>query len=297
MVKLYSVIKVNQRGLLKTWQGLPVTCLVVRLQDLVTPRTFRFNKTFYEIKEKGSIHKFLGFDGKIILSLVMRDEIISKFNEVMYSKAINTLMPDFYTTPDGETYDCEEEISWREIKRCIIETSKLIKLCPNSIPLGHVKGCTKTQILTHIRYLKVMGIHDYIFHTGDFFRHGNNIYIQKAKSFVSLIRPYARTLILHGMGSQRRIQEFSFADAYISLNHLVQALRGRRYVGTRTESYEGGFCPEIVRHNLSEMLKNIRKANQQKKLFDGGVFLWEVDQGLVDPAMLEAELEAVIQAV
>ena len=154
MTKLYPVIKINEPSVLNVWKGLPIEVLVVRLQDLICPRSLNLNSTFLQIKEKRGIHKFLDFDGKIILSLIMKDRMIHGFNPYRYLEVIDTLKPDFYTTVDCETYEKEELVSKAEIKRSFLETSRLIRLCKDSKPIGQVKGCTKSQINTHLTLLK-----------------------------------------------------------------------------------------------------------------------------------------------
>ena len=128
MVKLYFIVKVNEPSIVNVQKGLPLDCLVIMLQDLISPNTLKLNKTFYEIKRSGGIHNFLGFKGKIILTLVMKDRFISKLDEIRYAEIINTLKPDFYTTVDGETYEGEKEVAYGEIERCFAETKKLVKL-------------------------------------------------------------------------------------------------------------------------------------------------------------------------
>lgn len=290
MVEIYPVIKVNEPSISYIWQGLPLDCLVVRLQDLISPFTFEFNNVFYKIKEANGIHNFLGFNGKIILSLVMKDVFIHQFDEDRYAEVINTLKPDFYTTVDGETYEGEIETSKQEIKRCFIETAKLITLCPNSKPIGQVKGCSKHHLLCHIHLLKSIGINDFIFHVGDFFRNGEPIMRQLAKEYALLIRKYADTLILYGMGSQKRLLEFSFADAYITFNYFVKAINGKKYARVNKMDYLGGYSPSIVKHNLIEMIKNVANIKKQKKLIEGGVCLWEEVKEEQEQLMLKAEV-------
>lgn len=286
MVDLYPVVKVNEPSIAWTWKNLDLGYLVVRLQDLISPHTYKLNKTFYDIKQKGGVHAFLGFSGKIILSLVMKDKLIANFGFVKCVEVINTLKPDFYTTPDGETYEGEEALSWKEIRRCFSETIKLIESCPHSKPIGHVKGCTRMQIFKHITLFKMVGIEDIMLHTGDFFRNNSPRMKLRAKEYALQIRKHAKTLILYGMGSQKRLHEFSFADAYITFNHFVTAINGRKYVGVNQISYTGGYKPKIVRENLIEMIKNINNIKKQTKLIEGGVCPWVEEQEEQDHLIL-----------
>lgn len=290
MVKLYPIVKLNEPSLLKVWQGQGYDIIVVRVQDIVSLRTGKPNSTFYKIKECGGVHDFLGFDGKIILSLIMKDDLIAKFDEYKYADIINTLKPDFYTTVDAETYDQEFNLSKNEVKRCSIETARLKNLCPNSSPIGQVKGSCKKHLYSHIQLLKSIGIKDFVFHVGDFFRNGSPSMISKAKDYALFIKKNTDSLILYGMGCQKKLLEFCFADAYVTFNHFVKAVNGKKYSGTCEYNYGGGYKPEIVKANLDEIAKNIKNMQFQKKLFEGGVCPWEADTEVVtDQALLELE--------
>ena len=286
MVKFYPVVKLNEPSLLAVWKGQGFDCIVVRLQDVISLRTGKPNKTFYQIKECGGVHNFLDFDGKIILSLIMKDELLPKFDEVRYSELINTLNPDLFTTVDAETYEHEFYTSKNEVKRSSIETLKLIKLCPNSKPIGQVKGSSKKHLYSHIQLLKSIGITDFVFHVGDFFRNGSPNMISKAKDYSLFIKKHVDSLILYGMGCQKRLLEFSFADAYVTFNHFVKAVNGKKYAGPCEYNYGGGYKPEVVKDNLTQIVKNMSKTNYQKKLIKGGVCPWEAVTEEKERAML-----------
>jgi hypothetical protein len=294
MVEYFPIVKLNQPSIMGVYKGLPIKCIVVRLQDLISPYTSKPNKIFYKIKTAGGIHNFLSFNGTIILSLIMKDKHIFNFNSKKYCEIIDGLKPDFYTTVDGETYQNEEDTSLEEIKRSFIETNEIIKNNSYSKPIGLIKGCNKRQILAHIKLFKLIGVNDFIFHVGDFFREGKEDMITLAKNYSSLIKKHANTLILYGMGSQKRILEFSFADGYVSFNFLVKALKGKKYDGTKLIEYkqkEKKFSYDTVKHNLKEMLKNIENVNNQEKLIEGGKCKWVVDQEEREFVTLKAETQ------
>jgi len=267
MVILIPIVKLDNRNTFGVIDAVPVEFVAVRLQDLVSERTFEFNKTFHDIVSAGGLHDFLGFSGSIILSLIMKDEIIANFRLEKYAFGINSLMPDYYTTTDGETYDGEYSLSLKEIHRIHKENTKLVRICPNCSPIGLVKGCTENQIELHIKLLKSLGITDFAFHVGDFFRHGRIDMIHKARSFSHQIRRHTKFLILYGMGSQRRLVEFSFADAYVTFNHFVTAMNGMKFAGTKKVKYTGGYDPAIIISNFVEMYKNVSSLNKQTKLY------------------------------
>lgn len=266
MVILSPVIRLDVKETFGVLRAVPVELLVVRLQDLISKKTFNFNKTYKDVISAGGLHNYLDFHGHIILSLVMRDEIISNLGPEKYAIAINSLFPDSFTTIDGETYEGEYWLSLKEIERIHTENRDLVKLCPKCQPLGLVKGCTITQIEHHIELLKSLGIEDFVFHVGDYLRHGNPDMILKARRFSHRIRKHARRLILYGMGSQERLIEFSFADIYVTFNHFVTAKNGMKFVGTKKVKYIGSFNPQIVVNNFVQMYKNVESLKEQLRL-------------------------------
>lgn len=286
---LFPIIRLDDSSLRDAWRAIPTRFLIVRLQDVITKDSVQFNKTFRDIVKAGSLHNFLGFRGPIILSSIMRDDLISRADIVMYIHAIKSLKPDFFITPDGETYDKETEISQKEIRRALSETNIIIKNCPNTIPIGLVKGCNEFQVECHTRALKEMGIDYFVFHVGDFFRNGDDKMIRKARFLSSKICPYAKRLILYGMGSQKRLLEFSFADAYATFNYFTVAKYGMIYQGTKKIKYIGGYNTSIVKNNLIEMYKNTLSLQKQTRLV-GGLKPWVGEQGETELVTHQTEI-------
>jgi hypothetical protein len=168
-------------------------------------------------------------------------------------------------------------MSWKEIRRISKDTVELIRLCPGIVPVGHVKGCNSFQVRYHLSFLQRIGIGIFIFHTGDFFRNGDHNLIQKAKHYCSLIKKEDNTLILHGMGSQKMIIEFSFADIYCTYSHMITARTGQYYCDTKKRKYSTGDVKEIAYLNLDQMFKNLKITQIQTKLFEGGNCIWAED--------------------
>jgi hypothetical protein len=274
MVKYYPTIKLNQPSIRNVWKGLLLDVIFIRLQDILCSKTSKLNNIFYDIQAAGGIHAYLNFDGIIILSLIMRDKLISMFDENRYAEVIKAIKPDCITTVDGETYEGEEVKSLDELKRMVMQTSKLLKLCPEVVPIGQIKGCTEKQILFHLDMLKALGITKFIFHVGDFFRNGNKDAIARAKKYITAIHKQTDSLILYGLGSQKRIYEFSFVNGYASLSYFVKARHGKKLFGTNELSgYHYNY--DLVRHNLEQIMLNIKHINEQKKLIEGGKCIWE----------------------
>ena len=267
MVTLSPIVRLDVKETFDVFKAVPVEMVVVRLQDLVSKRTYNFNKTYNDAISAGGLHNFLDFHGHILLSLIMKDEIIVNFQPQKYAYVINSLAPDSYTTIDGQTYEGEYSLSSREIERIYIESKELVKLCPRHQPLGLVKGCTENQIERHMELLKSLEIEDFVFHVGDFLRHGDPNMIMKARSFSHRMRKNAKRLILYGIGSQERLLEFSFADVYVSFNHFVTAKNGMKFVGTKKVKYSGSYSPKIVVDNFIQMYKNVESLKKQSRLF------------------------------
>lgn len=305
MTKFFPILKTNQPSLSAVHKNLPLKVVVVRLQDLVSS-TYNFNSILDQIKDVGGIHNHLEFYGDVVLSSIMRDDILPHFTAEKYAMAIDLLKPNFYTTPDCETYEGEViklpdgrifygnvEKSLNQIQKSLSITRKIIPLCPNSMPLGQVKGCNIEQLKFHISQLKSMGINDYVFHVGDFFRHGNPVFIQKAKLYATLVKSLSRTLMLYGMGSQAKLGEYSFANSYASMNYFIKARRGQEYVGTKLRRANEKYSPSLARKNLIQMLNNMNNTHFQTKLTEYmEVPKWEEDTVSNVSAMPEEAMAA-----
>jgi len=112
-----------------------------------------------EILRKASskgLHDFLGFNGRVFLSLVMPDELLDKLRIEDYFKLIDALRPDATTIPDNYTYvDDPLFLSWSQTVKLVSLADDFLKL---DIPLiGLVKGANHLQIDWAIRKQVEMG--------------------------------------------------------------------------------------------------------------------------------------------
>ncbi|MEM3390322.1 MAG: hypothetical protein QW491_13085 [Thermoproteota archaeon] len=112
-------------------------------------------KILKEVSSKG-LHDFLGFNGRIFLSMVMPDELIDKLRLEDYFKLINDLRPDATMIPDNYTYvDDPLFLSWSQTVKLVSLANDFLKL---DIPLiGLVKGANHLQIDWAIRKQVEMG--------------------------------------------------------------------------------------------------------------------------------------------
>ncbi|GAH58616.1 unnamed protein product [marine sediment metagenome] len=248
--------------------------IVIRAQDLLTQKTCKPNKTFYEIKSSGGIHSYLDYDGIIILSLIMKDYLIEKNNPKKYAEIIKGILPDAYTSVDGQTYEGKETIAINEIKRISKETLELMKLCPNIPIIGHVKGCNYLQVRLHLSLLKRLGLKNFIFHVGDFLRNGDENMINKAKYLSSIIKKGGGFLLLYGIGSEKRFLEFSFADIYITYGHVFNAIKGKYLHNSKKKRYSNQNPMKVALFNLHSLLLKVKDIKKQTKLFVGGKCPW-----------------------
>ncbi len=240
--------------------------VAVRAQDLLTRKGGDLTELFYKIKNSGGIHKFLDYRGKIILSSIMRDDLLKKTNIPIWSDLLEGLKPNYFMTPDCETYDNDYNYGKKQLKKSLIETIELMRLFPEVRPIGLVKGCDRSQILFYYNILKNLGIKIFALHSGDFLRHGDSGQIQKLKNYASLIKKDNNLLLLSGFGSQKRLEEFSFVDGCITYSHMVNAQNNIIFEGRRRVKNTKMTYLEQGKHNLKMMILNLTDSLKQTKL-------------------------------
>jgi len=283
---IIPLVRVDCEKSIKLAKAINSPIIVIPIYDLISRKTAQPNKLFNKIKACGGIHNFLDYHGVIILSLIMKDELICKSRPKKYSRIIKGIKPDTYTSVDGATY-CKQDLkSWKEVIRLSKETKELMKLCPKIKPIGHVKGCNSIQIKSHLDYLKKLGINIFIFHASDFFRNGDESMIQQAKHFCSLIKEKDNVLLVYGVGSPKRMLEFSFCDFFITYSHFVNAKKGKIFRGTKKSKFSKHSVYKAALHNFKEFLTYLKSLKYQTKLFSGGKCKWVEEQ---------QELQLVIQ--
>ena len=166
---LWPVVKLGEPLTYRPWEVIPVRVVVVKGTDLFDRRGGG-RPIYHEILAQGGIHKYLGFNGEIILSSIMPDIIVKAVTKELYADAVNKLGVDGYFTPDGETYLGEKHLGVYEVNRMLQETEYLLRTCTKSKPIGLVKGHDSEQMCAHANALKALGIGNMIFHAGDFSR-------------------------------------------------------------------------------------------------------------------------------
>ncbi len=243
--------------------------MVIPIYDFISS-TGNLNQKFDEVVRCGGLHNFLKYPGIVILSSIMNDDLVKKFGSYQeYANLINGLKPDFYFTPDGETYERRDEKSLLEIRRLSLLTKELIKLCPHSKPIGLVKGSNRLQIIGYRNFLKELGINIFAFHVGDFFRNGSREMIRRARYYCSLIKEKENFLMLYGLGSPSMMLEFSFSDMFITYTHFVNAKHKKIFIEKKKIKFFRGSVYRAALHNFRQLLMYLNDLKCQTKLFGG----------------------------
>jgi len=121
------------------WNDLPLPWIVVRLAELVK------DKALMQSVSSRGLHEFLGFNGKILLSTVMEDELLDELMPKDYVRMINDIRPDATMTPDSYTYiDDPLCLSWEQTLKQATFSRAFSEL---DIPVvGVIKGVIWKQI-------------------------------------------------------------------------------------------------------------------------------------------------------
>lgn len=142
----------------------------------------------------------------------------------------------------------------------------MLSLVKFSKPVGLVKGCSEAQVIGQVDFLKSHGIDEFVFHISDFFRHHRLDEIRRGRSLAVTAHKNSKKLTLYGYGSQKRLQEYAFADRLITSAHFRAALYGWKFSGTKQVKYKGGYSEKIVNNNFLELYNNVKNLNYQKCL-------------------------------
>jgi hypothetical protein len=252
---LFPIIKLDEPDTYAPWLDVECQGVVIKAQHLLSKNGKRTNKIFDQIEKSGGIHPFLAYDGPVIISSIMPDKTLLGFSPDSYAEMIEVLRPDSYITPDGETYFGEHARSSREIRRMIIDSERLIRLCPDSHPIGLVKGCTLQQIGTHTEALLNLGISQFTFHASDYLRRGPAWVTDRAIQFSQIIRHKVPSFLIYGVGAMTSLQSFNFADGFITQSHFVNAYYGRK----NCDENETSPNKKITRKEIMDILQRIKK--------------------------------------
>ncbi|OPY37889.1 MAG: hypothetical protein A4E35_00944 [Methanoregula sp. PtaU1.Bin051] len=240
--------------------------VVIKAQQILSTDGKRTNKIYDKIKAAGGIHPFLGYEGIIILSSIMPDKAIYGFSAEAYAEMIDAIRPDFYLTPDGETYLGEIEISALEISRVVSDSKYLIASCLHSHPIGLIKGCNLQQIDNHTVQLLELGLSRFVFHAGEYLCRGTLCATDMGIAFASAIRKRVPWLGIYGIGAMKSLRSYSFADGYITQSHFVNPFYGRFRDPERMNNSSQEISRDDIMNELSHINQDISAIELQSTL-------------------------------
>ncbi|MBO3800554.1 MAG: hypothetical protein FGF52_05845 [Candidatus Brockarchaeota archaeon] len=185
-----------------------------------------------EVLNKASskgLHDFLGFSGRIFLSLVMPDELLDRLRIEDYFKLINDLRPDATTIPDSYTYvDDPLFLSWSQTVKLVSLANDFLKL---DIPLiGSVKGANHLQIDWTIRKQVEMGFVSFAMPVRELFE--DNLLDDLLPGALMSLRWFSKKiktnfeLLLYGIGHRLK---YGGISSYSNLSWFLEAKHGRYY--------------------------------------------------------------------
>jgi hypothetical protein len=175
------------------------------------------------------LHDYLGFDGKILLSTVMPDELIDKLRMDDYSMLIKDLRPDATMVPDNYTYtDVPLHQSWSQTIRLASFANDFLEL---DIPtIGLIKGGNLRQMEWIIRREVEMGYVSFVMPARELYNEGS---IDEYLPYVlTTIKRSTRAhekkfeLLLYGIG--QNLSRYK-GISYSNLSWFIEAKRAGYY--------------------------------------------------------------------
>lgn len=132
------------------WTDFQLPMVVVRLAELIGKRGI-----LSQVSKTG-LQDFLGYDGRIILSTIMPDELIDELEHKDYLRLITELKPDATMIPDNYTYyDDPLYLSWSQTIRLARNAFSFLEL---EMPvIGLIKGAVPGQVSWSMQRLIEMG--------------------------------------------------------------------------------------------------------------------------------------------
>lgn len=135
------------------WPDVVRTAIIVRLGEILTD-----DKLKEEVSGKG-LHDYLGFDGHIMLSTVMPDELLDRLTVDGLKVLIKDLQPDSCMVPDCYTYmDDPQLMSWQQLFKMLNQTQELSDQDMDIPVIGLVKGASRKQIIYCTERLLKVGL-------------------------------------------------------------------------------------------------------------------------------------------
>ena len=206
------------------WHDLSLPWIVVRLAELVK------NADLLKGVSSRGLHDFLGFDGKILLSTVMEDELLDELTPDDYIGMINDIRPDATMTPDSYTYQDDPLcLSWEQTLKQAAFSSAFSEL---DIPVvGLVKGVIWKQIAWSAGKAMELGCDSLVIPSRELAKLG--LLDGMISAVMSVIRKDKEDaqLLLYGLSYPRRGKGKFFCSG---LSWFIGAKKGYYYKGQKS---------------------------------------------------------------
>ena len=138
-------------------------CICVRLQQILS------NRDVWSISSAKSLRDILNFNGYILLSTIMPDELIDQLDVKIIVNLIRRLDPDIVMSMDYYTYfDDPLHISWFQVLTGIQYITGMSNIQKPLLPI--IKGASPIQVKTILNFLKRSNCEYVIFPVREFVR-------------------------------------------------------------------------------------------------------------------------------
>ncbi|MBO3808606.1 MAG: hypothetical protein FGF50_03325 [Candidatus Brockarchaeota archaeon] len=200
------------------------------------------DKTLLEEASLKGLHDFLGFNGRIFLSLVMPDELLDKLRFKDYFRLVKNLGPDATMIPDNYTYvDDPLFLSWSQTVRLVSLANDFLKL--DTPLIGLIKGANHLQIDWAIRKQVEMGFVSFAMPVRELLE--DNVLGDLLPGALMSLKYFSKRtktdfeLLLYGIGRRLKYREMF---SYSNLSWFLEAKQGHYFKGGKLYNFKD---PEI----------------------------------------------------
>ncbi|MEM2088231.1 MAG: hypothetical protein QXF52_06085 [Thermoproteota archaeon] len=216
------------------------------------------------------LRDFLGFDGRVFLSLVMPDELLDKLRTADYFRLIKDLGPDATMIPDNYTYvDDPLFLSWSQTVKLVSLANDFLKL---DIPLiGLVKGANPLQVDWAIRKQVEMGYVSFAMPARELLE--DNVLDDLLPNAIMSLKQLSETaktdfeLLIYGVGHRLK---YKGINGYSNLSWFLEAKHGCYYKNgwsydlrdpeVRFEECNCEICNGLMPQEIIDLMFNDKEA-------------------------------------
>lgn len=262
---LYPVVKFRS-AVTHPCKSEDIPVIVVKMQDFLRENGKPKLSAIKKIEHAGSLHEYLKFPGRIVISPIMPDSLLLNIDYDTYAYIFEALQPDEFITPDGITYNGYVNLSRTQIDYILYITDRLMKRFPEKPAIGLVKGCNISQMDFHTDKLRELGITKICIHAGDFLYKESKYSQDQIIGFARYIREKVPFLMIYGVGSKYNFQRFYFADCYVTNSHFMQAFNHKTIHGVRWVDFKSEATSSIVMKNYRYLRNLVERQNDVRDL-------------------------------